>query len=148
MCPFDFQRSKVQAAKMHVTNVGCTYSTNFFYINANIMFLKIAPRMGTPPLGIIYMLVDVMKWIPYPIQRQKTWHYPKKHFCVIVFFKWINSKEKPKMVFAIKCDLLVVKFHSNTSLTIGNIFCIHFIQIFVLDLYIFLMVMMSFVLWY
>jgi len=74
--------------------------------------------------------------------------YPKKHFCVIVFKKWINSREKPKMVFAIKCDILVVKFHPNTSLTIGNIFCIHLIQIFVLDLYIFLMVMMSFVLWY
>jgi hypothetical protein len=41
------------------------------------------------------------------------------------------------MVFAIMCDLLVVEFHSNTSLTIANIFCIHFIQSFVLDLYMF-----------
>jgi hypothetical protein len=31
------------------------------------MSLKKTSRMGTPPLGIIYMLVDVMKWIPYPI---------------------------------------------------------------------------------
>ncbi len=67
MCPFDFQRSKVEAAKMHVINVGCTYSTKSFCINANRMSLKKTSRMGTPPLGIIYMLVDVMKWIPYPI---------------------------------------------------------------------------------
>jgi hypothetical protein len=72
----------------------------------------------------------------------------KNHFCVIVLKKWINNREKPKMVFAIICDLLVVKFHSNTSLTIANIFGIHFIQSFVLDLYIFLMVMISFSLWY
>ncbi len=67
MCPFDFQRSKVQVAKMHVTNAGCTYSTKVFCINANKMSFKITYRMGTPPLGVINMLLDAMKWIPYPI---------------------------------------------------------------------------------
>ncbi len=62
----------------------------------------------------------------------------KKNIFVSLFLKnGLTIEEKPRMIFTIMFNLLVVKLHSNTSLTIANNFCIHFIQNFVFDLYMF-----------